>query len=128
MEPIKFLITLALFAIFSFFMISFITKIFNKRINKQKAFLLIVSKRAKSLLEKQGKDQATRFIKRNAKAVFELHDDSFDDEFKILKKFIHNLGDNYTEEEIIILLFSGNYKKEDIEEFSKLFLDFLTPA
>lgn len=122
MEPITFLIILTLFVVFSFFIVSIITKIFNKRIETQKRFLFVVSERAKNLLDQHGYDEAMHFIKRNAEIIFTLHEDAFDKKFKDVEKFIYHIGDDYTEEENINILLAGKYREEDIDKFAREFI------
>jgi hypothetical protein len=126
MKTIIFFSNLALFLSFSFFLIWIYSKFLDKKIKKQKKFLFVVSERTKTLLNEHGPDQASRFIKRNAPAIFRLHEDAFDDRFRKIERFIDHIGDDYTDEENLMFLLEEKYKEEDVEDLAKEFLSLVS--
>lgn len=94
----------------------------DKGIKKQKKFLEVVSQRAKNLLNKESKDDASRFIERMFSTIIGLHEEAFEG-FEKLSNFVSHIGDDYSDEESIDRFLNKKYKKEDIKRFTEYFLE-----
>lgn len=126
MKTTTLFLILALFVAFSLFLIWLYNKLLDKKIKKQKKFLVVISERAKILLDEHSPDQASRFIKRNAPTIFRLHEDAFDGRFRKIERFIDHIGDDYTDEENLTFLLAGKYREQDVENFAKEFLSLVS--
>ncbi len=82
------------------------------------------------LLQEKNKQQAYEIVRKNYAADL-IHfrlTDFIGPAFKDLRKFLFRLGNNYNSEDFKKYFLNNRYKDEDIDTFSKLYVDAVEKA
>lgn len=114
---------LAVFVIFFLCIWFFIIKRMERRTKRQKKFFDGFIERSNALYEKFGYNEASRFISRYATTIIEFPSEIFiGREFKEIKLFISNLGEDYDDETKMSFILQGKCMDKDLEKLKQLLI------